>query len=167
MFSPNEAASRFDRLVDIVLDRHGPRAASLRQVFEHQDMLDEILTRRNYVSDPDHRFFMALLLNVDRRPQIFALIKHRFPAADPVEKILDWVFDLAETRVMGIDSSNALGIREFGDTEMFVLEGILRDKTDEEIRQEFSSGAGGTGSTINDAIMTVRNAIIFRPLLVS
>ncbi len=166
MFSPGEAGSRFSRMLDIVIERHRPKAAVLKKVFEHYDMLDEIIKRRGYVSDPQHRFFMALLLNVDRRPLIFELIKHRYPDADPVEKILDWVFDLAETRVVGIDSSNALGIADFGETEMFVLEGILRDKTDEQIRQEFSSQTQpSAGRPIDDAIAAIRNAVIFRPLL--
>jgi hypothetical protein len=167
MFSPDDAESRFHHLLDIVIERHGPKAKALRQVFGHHDMLAEIVRRRGYVSDPEHRFFMALLLNVDRRPLIFELIKHRYPDDDPVDKILDWVFDLAETRVVGIDSSNALGIADFGETEMFALEGILRDKTDDLIRQQFSSQAQPpTMRSIDEAIEAIRNAVIFRPLLV-
>ncbi len=164
MFSPDDAESRFRDLLDIVIERHGPKAKALRQVFEHHDMLAEIVKRRGYVSDPEHRFFMALLLNVDRRPLIFDLIKHRFSDADPVEKILDWVFDLAETRVVGIESSNALGIADFGETEMFVLEGMLRNNTDDQIRQGTSSHLAGR--SIDEAIEAIRNAVIFRPLLV-
>ncbi len=167
MFSPDVAMSRFRDLLDIVIERHGPKAAVLKQVFEHHDMLEEIIKRRGYVSDPEHRFFMALLLNVDRRPLIFELIKHRFPDADPVEKILDWVFDLAETRVVGIDSSNALGIADFGETEMLVLEGILRNSTDDQIRQESISQPPPNGRSIDEAIEAIRNAVIFRPLLLS
>ena len=66
----------------------------------------------------------------------FRLIKQRFPEVDPVEKILDWVFDLAETRVVGVEATNALGIPDFGETEMFVLEDLLRRiKRDDEIRR--------------------------------
>ncbi len=167
IFSPGQAGSRFSGLLDIVIERHGPEAAGLRDVFKHYDMLDEIVKLRGYVSHPEHRFFMALLLNVDRRGLIFDLIKHRYPDADPVEKVLDWVFDLAETRVVGIDSSNALGIAEFGETEMIVLEGILRGRSDEQIHQEFSSRTQPSpGRPVDAAIVSIRNAVIFRPLLV-
>jgi hypothetical protein len=165
IFSPDSVGSRFNALFDVVAERHGPKAAVLRDVFEHYDMLDEIIKRRGFVSDPEQRFFMALLLNVDRRPLIFDLVRHRYPDSDPVEKVLDWVFDLAETRVVGIDSSNALGIADFGDTEMFVLEGILRDKSDEQIRQEFSAEPRQSSSrSIDGAIDAIRHAAIFRSL---
>ena len=166
MFSPAASGTRFDALLNVVIEHHGSKAAVLKQVFDHYEMLDEIVKRRSYVSDPEHRFFMALLLNVDRRTPIFDLVRHRFPDADPVEKILDWVFDLAETRVVGIESSNALGIAEFGETEMFVLEALLRDKSDDEIQREFSSEPRqGVGRPIDDAIDAVRQAVIFRPLM--
>jgi hypothetical protein len=166
MFTPESAANRFDSLLDQVVQRHGTKANVLRNVFAHYDMQDEMIRRRGYVSDTEHRFFMALLLNVDRRSLIFELIKGRYPDVDPVEKILDWIFDLAETRVVGIDSTNALGIADFGDTEMFALEGILRDKTDEQIREEFGSVSRQPSErSIDGAIDAVRNAVIFRPLL--
>jgi hypothetical protein len=166
MFSPDSAAQRFDGLLDLVIERHGPKSSVLRNVFEHYDMQDEMIRRRGYVSDPEHRFFMALLLNVDRRDLILDLIKHRYPETDPVEKILDWVFDLAETRVVGIDSTNALGIIDFGEVEMVALEGLLRGQNDEQIRKEFSPKSQSKGvRTIHEAITAVREAVIFRPLL--
>ena len=106
---------------------------------------------------------MALLMNVDDRERIFSLIKQRFPDAEPVEKVLDWVFDLAETRVVGVETSNALGIPSFGDVEMFVLENILNGKTDDEIAAVYR--AENSGSDATEAIAKVRNAAIFRPLL--
>ena len=129
-------------------------------------MLDEILSRRNYVTNAEHRFFMALLLNVDGRERIFALVKQRFPDTDPIERILDWTFDLAATRVVGIDTTNALGIPDFGAPEMFVLENILHGKSDDEIKKAFHEENPDTGPAgIADAIAKVRAAVIFRPLL--
>jgi hypothetical protein len=164
-FRPEDTALRFDALLNAVIERHGPDAAVLRRVFDHIEMLDEIVTRRSYVTEPEHRFFMALLLNADRREVIFRLIKHRFPDADPVEKVLDWVFDLAETRVVGIDSSNAIGISDFGETEMSVLEAMLRGKTDPEIALELAPDVSAAGRSAAEAITAIRSSVIFRPLL--
>ncbi len=106
---------------------------------------------------------MALLMNVDDRVRIFSLINQRFPDADPVEKVLDWVFDLAETRVVGVETSNALGIPNFGDAEMFVLENILNGKSDDEIIQGFA--VENPGADASEVLQKVRGAVIFRPLL--
>ncbi len=129
-------------------------------------MHDEIVNRRSYVTNAEHRFFMALLLNVDGRKRIFSLIKHRFPDADPLEKVLDWTFDLAQTRVVGPDNTNALGIPGFGETEMFVLENMMHGKTDTEIADMFQAENPDAASSVPDeAVSKIRNAVIFRPLL--
>lgn len=163
LFKLEGPKTRFDNFLEIVAKRHGPRGEIFKPVFERQDMLDEIVERRGFVTNPEHRFFMALLLNVDERKQIFSLIKKRFPDADPIEKVLDWTFDLAQTRVVGVETSNALGIPEFGEPEMFVLENLLNGKTDDEIRQAFT--AENPGAEIGDSIAKIRNAVIFRSLV--
>ena len=129
------------------------------------DMLDEIVQRRGYVTNPEHRFFMALLLNADSRERIFDLIRQKYPDADPLEKVLDWVFDLGQTRVLGLDNSNALGIPGFGEPEMFVLEQLLNGKTNDEINAVFAKENPGAGSTAGEAISRIRDSVIFRPLL--
>ncbi len=163
LFKLEGPEARFEAFLDVVRERHGALGDTLAAVFDHRDRLDDILNRRDFVTNPEHRFFMALLLNVDERTRILGLVKHRFPDMDPVEKVLDWVFDLAETRVVGVETPNALGIPDFGDPEMFVLENMLHGKTDEEIRQAFS--AENPGAEIGEAIAKIRDAVIFRPLV--
>jgi hypothetical protein len=166
LFKLDEPRARFERFLDIVRERHGPAGASLGPVFHHYDHLDEIVMRRQFVTKPEHRFFMALLLNIDDRTRIFSLIKQRYPDADPIEKVLDWVFDLAETRVVGLEASNALGIPDFGNAEMFVLEKLLHGNSDDEIRSAFAAENPGADTSLADAaIAKVRAATIFRPLL--
>ncbi len=163
MFKIEGAKSRFQQFLDVVSRRHGSNGEIFKSIFEHLDAIDEIVKRRSFVTNPEHRFFMALLMNVDDRERIFALIKQRFPGADPIEKVLDWVFDLAETRVVGVETSNALGISNFGDAEMFVLENVLNDKADDEIAK--SLAAEHPGSDASETIAKVRGAVIFGPLL--
>lgn len=163
LFKIDGAVSRFQQFLDVVSRRHGKHGEIFKPIFDRLAAIDEIVNRRSFVTNPEHRFFMALLMNVDDRSRIFSLIEQRFPDADPVEKVLDWVFDLAETRVVGVETSNALGIPNFGDAEMFVLENILNGKSDNEILAAYSSE--NSGSEAGDAIAKVRRAAIFRPLL--
>ncbi len=86
--------------------------------------------------------------------------------ADPIEKVLDWTFDLAQTRVVGVETSNALGIPEFGEREIFVLENLLHGKTDDEVRQVFAEeNPDANAVDIGQSIAKIRSAVIFRPLL--
>ncbi len=166
LFKLESPGSRFDAFLEVAIKRHAAAGDVLKPVFERFDMLDEIVSRRNYVTDTEHRFFMALLLNADGRERIFSLIKQRFPDADPVEKVLDWVFDLAETRVLGSDNSNALGIPTFGEAEMFALENLLLGKSEDEIKKAYNEeNPNADPSTICDAVAKIRKAVIFRQLL--
>ena len=166
LFKLDEPKTRFENFLGIVAKRHGANGEIFRAVFERYDILDEIMKRRGFVTDPEHRFFMALLLNVDDRDHIFTLVKQSYPDADPLEKVLDWTFDLAETRVVGTENSNALGIPNFGEPELFALENLLQGKTDDEIKQAFAAESPRADeTTITDAIAKIRGSVIFRPLL--
>jgi len=166
LFKLEGPKAQFDGFIRIIENRHRSAGTAMRSVFEWSDMVDEIVNRRSYVTNAEHRFFMALLLNVDTRERIFSLIKQRFSDADPVDKVLDWVFDLAETRVIGIEATNALGIPEFGETEMFVLENLLKDKTDAEIKTAYTrENPNSEAEALSQSIDKIRSAVIFRPLL--
>lgn len=156
MFNREAGKARFAGFLDGVARRHGAAGEALRPVFERYDILDEIVSRRSYVTNAEHRFFLALLLNVEGRQRIFSLITQRFPDAEPIEKILDWVFDLGQTRVLGIESSNALGIADFGDAEMDVLEKLLHGNKDAEIIADEDH---------REALAKIRSSVIFRPLM--
>src|SRR4029079_3243997 len=104
---------RFDALLSVAEMRFPKRADLLRKVFAHQERLQEMINRCGDVDDPEQRFFFALLLNVEDRDRIFALIRDRFPESEPIEKILDWAYDLSQTRLAGMQNQNALGISPF------------------------------------------------------
>jgi len=166
MFTPETAGTRFGAFLEVVARVHGTAGEAMRPVFDHQDKIDEIVKRRNYVTNAEHRFFMALLLNVEGRSRIFSLIKQRYPDADPVEKVLDWTFDLAQTRVMGPENANALGIADFGDAEMFSLEHLLNGRNDDEILEMFAAENPSVDTVVvEDALRKIRDSVLFRALL--
>ena len=140
MFNPNAPAEKFEKFMEIARARHGEKANIFPKIFEHRENVEQIIKRRSYVTDGEQRFFLALLMNVEGKNQILSLIKERFPENDPVEKILDWTFDLANTRVLGENIPNALGIENFDDTDLFVLESLLKDRNAEEMESALKVG---------------------------
>ena len=68
--------------------------------------LDEIVRRdtlaelRGSVTEVEHRFFLALLLNVPSRDDILSLVSQRYPGA-PIDTIMRWAEELSETSDSG------------------------------------------------------------------
>ncbi|CAN5200065.1 hypothetical protein BH20ACI1_BH20ACI1_21540 [soil metagenome] len=170
-FNPDAAQNKFNALLEIAKKRHGSLAECLPQVFAHQTKVDEIVSRRSYVNDPEQRFFLALLMNVEGREQIFSLIKERFPDAEPLDKVLDWVYDLSQTKVLGSNIPNALGIADFGDLDLFILENMLKNTSDEEMRNALQTEYGiddvaALEKSLSDKKEQIKQSVIFQPLLV-
>jgi len=168
LFNLEGPAERFKRLLEVVSRRHGPKAENLSAVFRHRDRVNEIVRRRNYVTDPEHRFFFALLLNVDDKDPILRLISTRFPDFDPVSKILDWSYDLAQTRVVGVSIPNALGLEDFNDFDLSLLEDLLRGRSDAEARERVMTEYGSERTAAIDLdgkLARLRESVIFQPLV--
>jgi hypothetical protein len=168
IFNISSPQNRFDSFLDVARNRHGERGEALAYVFARMDRTDEIVRRRSFVTNAQHRFFLALLLNVDGKENIFALIKQRYPDVDPVEKVLDWVFELSETRVMAANSSNALGIDGFDAFDLYVFENLLRDKSTEEMKESIKADyppeqAENMIAILPEKAEKLRKAIIFQP----
>ncbi|MBS1798097.1 MAG: hypothetical protein JSS81_30050 [Acidobacteria bacterium] len=166
LFNLSETATRREKLMEIVRERHGERANVFPAVFAYIDRQNEIVRRRGFVTDPEHRFFLALLLNVEGRDRIFSLVRERFPEKDPLDKVLDWIFDLGQTRVLGQDLPNALGVPDFDDTDLSILENLLQGRTDDETRSVIEREYGaGTVENFPGRLEKLRNNPIFQSLL--
>jgi hypothetical protein len=168
IFNISAPKERFDGFLDVVRKCHGERGEVLASVFARMDRTDEIVRRRSFITNAEHRFFLALLMNLDGKENIFALIKQRYPSADPVEKVLDWVFELSETRVMAANSSNALGIDGFDAFDLFVFENLLRDKSTEEMKESIKTDypadqAENLIAALPEKVEKLRKAVIFQP----
>lgn len=165
LFKLSDEETRFDAFLAMAERRHGSEV--FRGVFEHLDNQDAIILRRQLVSDSGQRFFLALLLNVEGRERIYDLIRRRFPEVEPLEKILDWTYDLATSRVVGEEKANALGIPGFDDIDLYVLEQILKGKSGAEIEATFRTDHGEPTAehSLGEKEARIRNAVIFRPLL--
>lgn len=133
----------------------------------NQATRSKIAKLRTFVQDSELRFFLALLTNDEAKSKIFSIMNRRFPKSDPMEKILDWVFDLARTRVFGVNVPNALGIESFDEFDLIILEYLLKDLSGDEICAELqreNQGEEIPRENLLQRIDKLKNAVIFEPL---
>ncbi len=169
MFNLTAPQEKFEKFLEIVRNRHGERTNIFPKVFAHQDKVNEIVKRRSFVTDNEHRFFLALLMNIEGKEQILSLIKERFADADAIDKILDWSFDMSQIRVMGSNLPNALGIADFDDFDLFVLESLLKDRGEAEMREALkieypNENTDELAEGLAERSEKIRQAVIFQPL---
>jgi len=88
-------------------NRHGELANGVPDTLTECLRRDSLSGMRNQIVDPDHRFFLALLLNVPTRKDILAFIAKRIPDQSPIETILGWAEELIEPSDFGISLLNA------------------------------------------------------------
>jgi hypothetical protein len=136
LFGLSTGKDRFRAILDRCRETHGEITDLVFPVLEEQARQKSIIERRGTITADAHRFFLALLLNVPSRQKILELVKQRYPAADPVETVLDWVEELGRTRVLGSKETNALGMPEFEDSHVFVLECLLQGLSTKEIEEK-------------------------------
>ena len=135
LFGLSTGKDRFKAILEKCKGTHGELTDLVLPVLEERERQMSIILRRGTITKDAHRFFLALLLNVPSREKILELVEQRYPDQDAVETILDWVEELGRTRVLGSKETNALGMAEFDDSYVFVLECLLRGLSAEEINQ--------------------------------
>lgn len=89
------ALGAWDKVWAAFSKKHGRLAAYVAPTIDEIIWRDAIVELRGQVGDPEHRFFLALLLNVSNRADLLALVAKRF-GDDPVEIVLRWVEELVE-----------------------------------------------------------------------
>lgn len=166
----NTGQERFETLVETSRKKHGDSIDKFLSVFEEKDRQSIIISKRGILSEPEHRFFLALLLNVDEHSHVFDLVSKKFPDDDPVEKILDWTTELSATRVLGAKESNVLGIENFNDDYIAVMECLLKGIDDNEIESAIAESyseeyANRLKNSIPQICYSLRSSAVFKSLL--
>ena len=164
LFGLSTGEDRFNALLQRARGVHGELVDLIPPVLAEQVRQQNITQRRSTITSEEHRFFLALLLNVPSREKILDLIRQRYPETDPVEKMLDWVEELSQTRVLGSKEPNALGIEGFGDEHVFVLEHLLRGKSTDEIRKLISTGEFQRFASLDGNVETLAEGLRTSPL---
>lgn len=125
---------RFEALLDRARRKHGELVDLLEPVYEEEWRQAEIIRRRAEVKNEDHRFLMALLLNVPERIRLLELVNERFPDVDAIDLVVRWVRELSATRTFGAREASVLGAQEFNHGHLFVLRSLLQGLSIEEIK---------------------------------
>ncbi len=170
LFGLSTGKDRFKAILKQCRSVHGDLTDLVLPVLEEQERQVSIVQRRGTITTDAHRFFLALLLNVASRTKILELVKQRYPEQEPVETILDWVEELGRTRVLGSKETNALGMPEFDDFYVFVLECLLEGLSLEQIDQKATAqyppeSAAELIQKIPAVMETLRESILFKSLL--
>jgi hypothetical protein len=137
-FGLTTGADRFQRLLEIARRRHGSLVDLISSVFEEAQRQHHLISRRAQITSNEHRFFLALLLNIPERAKILELVAQRFPERDPVDTITDWVEELATTRMWGASEPNVLGIDNFDEDYLFVFRCLLRGLSIEQLATAYA-----------------------------
>jgi hypothetical protein len=145
------SSDRFHSLLDRARNKHGRLADLLLPVFEEGWRQAEITRRRTEIKGQDHRFFLALLLNVPDRATVLRLVKEKFPDQDAVDLVVSWVKELSATKIFGSKEPNVLGSAEFTDQHLLVFKGLLEGLTTEEIIARAASTAQQTANSSSSA----------------
>jgi hypothetical protein len=85
---------------NVFAEKHGTLAAYAAPTLEEILWRDRLVNLRGSIEDADHRFFLALLLNVAQASDILRLVAGRFPG-DPVTTVLGWAEELSESSDAG------------------------------------------------------------------
>jgi hypothetical protein len=131
-----KSRDRFDALLARARKRHGEISDLLQPVFEEGWRQLEIVRRRAEVKNEDHRFLMALMLNVPNRTRMVELMRERYAAEDPVGLVTEWLKGLAATKTFGSKEPNVLGSEALTQDHFLVLEALLRRGTVKEIQRQ-------------------------------
>jgi hypothetical protein len=101
----------FRELFEVCRARHGELADLLEAAFVVRRRDLRIIRLRRTISDPMHRFFLALLINAPTRAEILALTRRVCPERDPVETIVRWTAELTGVNRGGPSGPNLLGVK--------------------------------------------------------
>ncbi len=84
----------WENIWEIFAKKHGALAGYVQPTLEGIVHRDAIVAMRGSVADVEHRFFLALLLNVPGRAEILRLVEQRF-SGPPIETIMRWCTELS------------------------------------------------------------------------
>ncbi|RKG59539.1 hypothetical protein D7X30_10810 [Corallococcus sp. AB011P] len=147
---------------------HGALAEELRPVFKEYMRQALLIDRRGQVKDPEHRYFLALLLNVERGEHIQQLVRQRFPDRDPVDLIMKWVTALTQPAEGGARSRDSLGV-PLDESALIVFRELLHSRGHAEVmarlKETFDDDeVDGQSDDIAALAASLRESTLFRPL---
>ncbi len=165
--SPNDHDG-LARLLAFARERH-PEAQAFPALFAEKRRQSYIVARRKLVRSPEHRFFLALLLNLPARAQVLELVAQRVPGRAPIDVVVDWVAGLSAITLEGELAPNPIGF-EFGEGELAILRALLHGHEGEDLLAQLGDVFDDVDEQREDIFAlaeALRHAVLFRPLFQS
>jgi len=168
-FGLSTGEERFDALLQLARHRHGELVDLIFPVIDEVRRQHYLIQRRGQITSNEHRFFLALLLNVPDRAKVLELVRQRFPEQNPVNTITDWVEELANTRVAGSSEPNVLGIEDFDEDYLLVFQCLLEGRTIDQTKRAFEEelsveDAKSLGDKPEKLYNAIRNSMLFKSI---
>jgi hypothetical protein len=110
-----------------------------------------ITDARARLTEPEHRFFLALVMNLPCRDAVLAAIAQRYPEREPVETLLGWVRACATREQLGF---------HLDDTLFAIVRGVVEGRTHDQIARPL----GAPVSEVQRAIAALRGLSVLAPL---
>ncbi|WP_394821478.1 hypothetical protein [Pendulispora albinea] len=126
------SAEEGDELIERVRRNHEQIATLARDVTENFRRELFITRRRQVVTDPELRFFLAVLLNVRGSKDAKRIVSQQFPGAEPVDRMIEWTRALGKLPPMDAGEDSALGV-QVDDLLLGVLRGLLTGAPDGDV----------------------------------
>jgi hypothetical protein len=134
---------------------------------DRDEMLREraIVYRRSRIHGKDHRFLLALLLNLPNRDRILETVRNAYPGAPPAETVRRWISELADVRLE--DGENALNV-EMDESSQRIFAHLLEGASDAQVvarlREEYAD-VDDQVDGIFEMCAAFRTSLLFRTLL--
>lgn len=87
--------------------KHGSIADGIAATLKENVRRSTIKTLRSTVLEPEHRFFLALLMNAPTRSHLLALVERRFRRQSPIDVVMRWAEELTEVSEFGLTMLDA------------------------------------------------------------
>ena len=160
---------QFAQLLERAQERYGRLAQLFPVVFQEMRRAEKINSRCRFITKPEHRLLLALLLGLPDRPSIFKFIRWNYNT-DPVELISDWVEEMAATKVSNDAESSALGVR-FDELSLFIfrsmLEGLSFAAIKERLKEEYNAeDVESQEQELREFFSAFQSSLLFQPLFV-
>lgn len=147
-------------------NKHGAIVNLMAPVLGEMQRQATLVDLRRCVTSSEHRFFLALLLNVPQRTMILDLVKKQFPETDTIDNVCRWIMDFSTMRNTMSSTRNILGIDDFGDTHLFVLRQLLEGASAEEVKGTFENAEGvSKGMEVEALCKSLRSSVVIDSLL--
>lgn len=106
----------FVAVLEAAREQHGELVDALLAAGAEETRQRAIIGLRGKLQSSEQRFFLALLLLFASAPEIFALVRSRYPERAPEDVVVDWIREIAELadpdaparKVLDIDLSGSM-----------------------------------------------------------